>query len=218
MLSPLMPISGHGRFSKTDSKSVKMTWGEKHKQHVHAAKVPRAITFLGDSLISNFWRRPELLTFDGYSVHNFGIGGDRIENVLFRVLNGAVTMHSMIVVLHIGINNVLRDDSPNAIVDGIDAICKEIFKISHSCTILVGTILPAKCNFKKRAVLSNCNSNLRQWAKSFTQVMLVDHDKFNWHKADGVKLSRSLYWSGDFIHLSKVEGLNQLDRSYQSSI
>ena len=97
---------------------------------MHAAKVPRDITFLGDSLISNFWRRPEPLTFDGYSVNNFGIGGDRLENVLFRVLNGEVTMHSMIVVLHIGINNVLRDDSPDAIFDGIDAICKEIFK-SH---------------------------------------------------------------------------------------
>ena len=77
--------------SKTDRKKGKLTWREKHEKFlVEKTKFQRDVSFIGDSMISNFFRQPELLKFGGRPVNNFGIGGDKVENVLWRIRNGEV--------------------------------------------------------------------------------------------------------------------------------
>ena len=211
-----VPTPRRDFFSKTDSKRGKIPWQGKHSQNVNDVLTKkRHITFLGDSLVSNFWRRPDLLTFGGEGFNNFGIGGDKTENVLYRVLHGEVTKHSRMIFLHVGANNVLRRDLPEEILGGIEAICNAILGIAPHCSICVSTIVPMGGDFKIRQAIKSTNNILREWAQTFGQgVTLVDHDKLTWFDSEGT-LNRDLFWK-DLIHLSNPLGLSLLANSFRN--
>ena len=132
-----------------------------------------------------FWRSPHLLKVDHFRTLNCGVGGDRLENVLYRIQQGLVTRHSMIVVLQAGINNFLNGDPPEAIVNGLEVIFQEILRIAPMCKIFLGTILPIVCNSKVGESLRRTNELIRTQVKSECRVTLVDHDRLTWHKDDG---------------------------------
>ena len=116
-------------FSRTDGLGGKISWGEKHGKFLDEATfLKREISFFGDSLISNFWRKPKLLQFGVEPMNNFGIGRDKIENVLLRIINGEVPRDSKLVIVH----NIQRD-STIRIIRGINCICHGI---KHSASLV----------------------------------------------------------------------------------
>lgn len=100
-----------------------------HNRYVSETKKSEPdIVFIGDSIIqgllfSTLWS--EKIS----SLHclNFGIGGDRVQNVLWRLQNGEMDFNVRIkcVVLFVGTNNTVEDE-PEDIFEGIVECIKTI--------------------------------------------------------------------------------------------
>jgi lysophospholipase L1-like esterase len=111
-----------------------------------AAKGNGDLVFLGDSITRGWVRYAELFQaeFQQYRPLNFGMNGNRTQNVLWRVQNGELNgLSPKIVVLMIGTNNVGPVlNTPAQIASGILAIISEIHHQSPSTRVLLLSILP----------------------------------------------------------------------------
>jgi endoglucanase len=102
------------------------------------------LLFLGDS-ITEGW--PDALweaRFAHWSPANFGIGGDRTENLLWRLRNGAAgDLEPEVVVLMIGVNNFgFREDSPQDVYAGVAAVVEEARSAFGDARIVLLGVLP----------------------------------------------------------------------------
>ena len=85
-------------------------WRGKHEQYVATAKKGGVeVLFLGDS-ITELWKAAGkevwARNYAAMKAANFGISGDRVENILWRITNGELDgIHPKVVVLLAGINN-----------------------------------------------------------------------------------------------------------------
>lgn len=96
------------------------------------------ILFIGDSIIqglqfTNLWREK----ISALHCINFGIGGDRTEHVLWRLLNGENDFNVKLkaVILFVGTNNI--NDSPENIFEGILECVKEIRNKHERANIII---------------------------------------------------------------------------------
>ncbi|GJQ73495.1 hypothetical protein Trydic_g13850 [Trypoxylus dichotomus] len=119
-------------------------WMSMHARFMQEAKTTESeIVFIGDSIIqqmqfSTLWN--EKIS----SLHclNFGIGGDRVENVLWRIQNGELDFNVKIkaVVLFVGTNNI--DCTPHEVFEGILEIIRNIKAKLGDVNIIIPTLLP----------------------------------------------------------------------------
>jgi lysophospholipase L1-like esterase len=128
-------------------------WRSKHDQYVAAArKGDIEILFLGDS-ITEYWRTAgkEVWTksYGSLKAANFGIAGDRVENILWRMTNGELDgVKPKVVVLLAGINNswgTKRDQQEERgrfIAAGLTEIVKTIREKLPETKILLLAIFP----------------------------------------------------------------------------
>nr|CAH7729698.1 unnamed protein product [Callosobruchus chinensis] len=120
-------------------------WMSMHNRYVQEAKTSEGeVLFIGDSIIQQL-QFSTLWTEKISSLHciNFGIGGDRVENILWRVQNGELDFNNKIkaVVLFVGTNNL--DCTPHEIFEGILEIIKEIkHRLGNDVAIILPTLLP----------------------------------------------------------------------------
>lgn len=116
------------------------------------------ILFLGNSITQGMGGHRTYVTYKAgfnsfdsvFSKYNWecaGISGDRTQNVLWRLQHGNyATAKPKLIVLTIGVNNFLDDDSPQEIADGIFTICKWIKTNMPSTKLLLSGPLPAGTN------------------------------------------------------------------------
>ena len=111
---------------------LKMNWRNFHYNHCSKlAKNTFETILIGDSIVAwltryeNVWEKFLKLL----KALNCGIGGDRIQHVLWPVLNLLVTSSLKNIVVLFGSNNLLLD-SPEDIVDGILEIAR-LFKTNY---------------------------------------------------------------------------------------
>ncbi|KAK9883297.1 hypothetical protein WA026_001478 [Henosepilachna vigintioctopunctata] len=119
-------------------------WHSMHNRYVQEASTSEAeVLFIGDSIIqqlqfSTIWAEKFI------SLHccNFGIGGDRVENVLWRIQNGELDFQAKLkaVVLFVGTNNT--DCTPHEVYEGILEIIKTIKQKLGNVAIILPTLLP----------------------------------------------------------------------------
>ena len=98
---------------------------------------------IGDSIIANFDKCRD--NFDKFFLPfctlNFGISGDKIQNVLWRVCNITLPASVEYIIIHCGTNN-LGHNSPLKITEGlinIACILKKNYKNLH---IFISCLLP----------------------------------------------------------------------------
>lgn len=119
-------------------------WRELHRRHLErAGQGPVDLLFLGDS-ITQGWNDNEVWrTFYGpRRAANFGINGDKTQNVLWRIRDGELDgIGPKAVVLLIGTNN-LSASPPEEIARGIAAIVAEIRRRLPEARVLLLGILP----------------------------------------------------------------------------
>ena len=142
--------------------------------------------FIGDS-ITDLWTYPSDHQYPGglttwnkrYKniATNFGITGDKTPTVLWRLtegksLEGYAPKH---IVLLIGINNLLQDDTPEDTVAGIKAVTDHLRKVLPDSKILILGIFP--CNEKAkdpvREKIRKVNEKIKKLA-DFKNVCFVD--------------------------------------------
>ena len=134
---------------KLDSKDGKIQAGfaKSHESFVAIAKKGEAqVVFLGDSITAG-WNGNGKEVFNEYAKYNaanFGIGGDRVQHVLWRVENGEFEgIKPKAVVLMIGTNNAgVVENSPEQIAAGIKNIIDAIHKRSPDTKVLLLAIFP----------------------------------------------------------------------------
>jgi lysophospholipase L1-like esterase len=168
-------------------------WYARHHAELDLIKhlQPRVV-LIGDS-ITHFWGglpngttvngvQAWQKTFGGMPVINMGFGWDRTQNVLWRLRQGEFDgLHPQWVVLAIGTNNLTGTDharasTPQEIVEGIDAICKEISQRSPESHVVLMAIFPrgAKPTDPRRAPIRQTNKLLAERFANNASITFLD--------------------------------------------
>jgi beta-glucosidase len=185
-------------------------WPGYHKAMLKREPKNMKVMFLGDS-ITMMWR-----TQSGYeggskvwdrnykqlNAGNYGISGDKTENVLWRITksNDLQGTNPKVVVLLIGINNLLQKDSPEDTAAGIKKIVSNLRKkLPQSKILLMGVFPcwkspkhPIRAKVKKvNASISSLADNKHIWFLDIGNVFL---------EKDG-SISKTIL--RDYLHLSE---------------
>jgi len=115
-----------------------------------------AVLFLGDSIMNDIWRSRSLSYAERVKeggnpvwqkyyaplpAANFGISGDETGNLLWRITDGRALdgFHPKVVVLMIGINNLIRGQTPEHTAEGIATVVKTVkSKLPDTKILLLG--------------------------------------------------------------------------------
>ena len=134
------------------------------------------VYFLGDS-ITRRWGAldyPDFLahwkqTFHGWNAGNFGWGGDRTENILWRLENGELDgVNPKVIVILAGTNNVGKEPGDEAkvadVTRGLTAIVAACRKKAPAATIVLTAIFPRNDNPAVMPTIDRINANLAKMA------------------------------------------------------
>jgi lysophospholipase L1-like esterase len=142
-------------------------WMERHAILLERAKKGADVVFLGDSLTQGWegqdgaeaWKKH----FDPLKAANFGAGGDRTEHVLWRIMEGKELQEvkPKVVVVEVGGSNLAVNAAAD-IVDGVDAVIKELKRQKPTAKVLLLGLLPrgAKADDKFRNKIKEVNKGL----------------------------------------------------------
>ena len=120
-------------------------FGRQHNNYVEQSKNKKFdLCLLGDSITDMWPRNLYDRYFDRYAVVNFGIGGDRCENVLWRLEHGELIGTSpKVIVLLIGTNNSGMNTAPE-IAYGITTVVKALRAGCPETKILLLGVFPKR--------------------------------------------------------------------------
>jgi lysophospholipase L1-like esterase len=130
-----------------------------------AAKGEAELVFMGDSITastrgSESWKK----TFGAYRYANFGIGGDRTQNLLWRLDHGEIgALKPKLVVLLIGTNNIGTTEHDGAdTVRGVTAVVNKLHAAFPTTKVLVLGLFPRdeKPDAPIRAKVKTINAEL----------------------------------------------------------
>ena len=194
-------------------------WYEKHEKLVAiAAGSLSYVLLIGDSLVNGLARYHRVWSkyFKPLRALNFGVGGDRTQNVLWRIENGEIPLNLQVAFVHCGTNNLDRDN-PDEIRDGIASIVYTIQERKPNANFIVSGLLPRdqETSFR-RDKIKLVNQKLRKWCQSgkVRNVHYLKPDK-DWTEPDGRLVER--YYFTDFLHLVE-EGYDKFAKSIYEAI
>jgi len=156
--------------ARTDANSLAA-----HQQLVQKAKQGRIdVYFVGDSITRRWGAtdvqyRPLLenwkTNFFGWNAANFGWGGDRIENILWRLENGELDgVNPKVIVVLAGINNVGTGRGDEKKVDDITAGLRQLLRVCQArapnATVIMTAIFPRNDNMAAIPTISQINRNI----------------------------------------------------------
>lgn len=169
-------------------------WQTRHKEkleQVNAAQVD--LLMVGDS-ITHYWENAGRPVWHEYYQHrnafNIGFSGDRTENVLWRLQDGAVDgIAPKLAVVMIGTNNTgVRMEPIAHTVEGVSAIVGELRERLPDTKILLLAIFPRHVladdemrvhNDQINALIADLAINERVFFLDINDLFLVDRDALN---------------------------------------
>ncbi|WEZ84634.1 GDSL-type esterase/lipase family protein [Rhizobium sp. 32-5/1] len=109
------------------------------------------LLLVGDSLVQQ-WQPHVSRDFPGRAVHNFGVGGDKTQEVLWRLRNMKPKVSPREIVVLIGTNNLAdKSATPCGVSGGIEAVVEEIgYQWPEAFTFVV-QLLPRGEHFEFRS-------------------------------------------------------------------
>jgi lysophospholipase L1-like esterase len=153
-----------------------------HTELLHKARQGRIdIYFEGDSITRRWgtsdeqykaflanWRQ----NFFGWNAADFGWGGDRTQNILWRLKNGELdSVNPKIIVLMAGTNNVGKlspqgSDDPRVaeVTSGVKAILDVCRQKAPNTTIVLMGITPRNDNMAVMPIIKQINNNIARFA------------------------------------------------------
>ena len=135
----------------------KSDWVEYHRNHCFKIKDSKPNTLLlGDSIVAGLSRYPNVWNeyFAKINALNLGIGGDRVENILWQVINLPLPSSVKNVVILCGTNNV-SIDTPRDIADYIISIGSILQKKSSGINVSICGLIPCDEDWSVNRVLIN---------------------------------------------------------------
>jgi lysophospholipase L1-like esterase len=180
-------------------------WFERVQRNIdtgNAAATSCQLVFDGDSITENWKNFGRQIWEERYAKFNavdFGIGGDRTQNLLWRLTHGqGEGMHPKLVVLMIGANNIRMH--ADQIEEGVTAVVKAYRKCFPDAVILLQGILPRneKADDPLRATARKVNETIAKLDDG-KQVIFIDFGS-KFLQPDG-SISRDIM--PDFLHPSE---------------
>ena len=134
-------------------------YADKHQAQCAAVVATRPeLVFIGDSITARWPQEVLEARFGKHRPINLGIGGDWIQNVLWRVQNGTLDKAApKVVVLLIGTNNLTAGFTPDELTADTGALLKAIQNKTARSKILLLGILPRGASIKDET-----NESIRQ--------------------------------------------------------
>ena len=183
-------------------------WVARHYGFVERARQGKCdVLFLGDSITDGWNNQKELWAryYAPLKAVNFGISGDRTENIIWRITNGELGgIQPKVVMLLIGTNNTSKGDSAEDIARGVTVIVRTLQARLPKAKILLLGVYPRGANpadaktAQFRANISAVNAIISKLDDGAGVRYLYFGDKFL--ASDGA-LPKSLM--PDALHLSK---------------
>ncbi len=157
--------------------------------------------FLGDSITYRWSKLGHPVWVEHYQNRgalNYGIGGDRTENILWRLSHGEMEkVQPKVVVLMIGTNNVSHKDNATNIVKGVKAILDSLHSKMPKAKVLLMSVLP-RANVKYDTEIHQLNGLLSSLANQST-VFWFD---LGVHFESSLAHVKAELYESDQIHLS----------------
>jgi lysophospholipase L1-like esterase len=133
---------------------------------------PVGLLFLGDSITEGWGRAKDVWEkyYGSYQPANFGIGGDRVEHVLWRIENGELEgLQPKVTVIMIGTNNTSTNTAPE-IAAGVRKLVGEVRAKLPKTKVLLLAVFPRgprtadenvkKDAEKKMAIINDINQDI----------------------------------------------------------
>jgi len=159
-------------------------------------KLKPEVILLGDSLFQGFGgagrhvSAPGELAFKKHleplNCANYGVAGDKIENILWRIENGEISHRPKLIVLLAGVNN-LQSNSPEEILAGMRNLVDILSK--HGTVIVLKLLPTTNPDLQPKAVAAN---KLLATNLSAVEIKDLASDCF---AADGLHLNEKGYES-----------------------
>lgn len=176
------------------------SWQSKYqRQKLLASRTNASVLLIGDSMIER-WPGDMLMTaFNTASVLNLGIGGDRTQNVLWRLSQLDLSHHKpAYTILLVGTNNLSASDSACSIAAGIEKIAQRIHQmLPETKILLVGILARGESLGYRKDDIAQINSSLK--ALQDHQTIFIDPSSIVERSAEGKE-----NFIPDQLHLSNA--------------
>jgi lysophospholipase L1-like esterase len=162
---------------RTDANSMKA-----HEELLAKRKAGKIdVYFLGDSITRRWgtsdaqyadlydnWKK----NFTGWNAANFGWGGDKTQNMLWRLKNGELDgVNPKVIVLMAGTNNVGRqspvgdaEQRADEVARGVSAVVRELRQRAPKATVIITGITPRDDNLDVMPVIDTANRQIARLA------------------------------------------------------
>jgi lysophospholipase L1-like esterase len=202
---PVLPTALPAGVNPAAYPAGRFEWFEKVQRNINAGNAVAAncqMVFDGDSITENwqnFGRQIWAQRYEKFNAVDFGIGGDRTQNLLWRLSHGqGAGLHPKLVVLMIGANNIRMH--ADQIEEGVTAVVKSYQKYFPDAVILLQGILPRneKADDPLRATAKQVNKTIAKLDDGKHVIFIDFGSKFL--QPDG-SISREIM--PDFLHPSE---------------
>jgi lysophospholipase L1-like esterase len=134
------------------------------------------VYFIGDSIARRWGATdyPEFLAnwrenFFGWNAGNFAWGGDRVENMLWRIEHGELDgVNPKVIVILAGTNNLWPRGDDDAVVRnvtrGLDALVRACWKKAPSATIVMTALFPRNDHMEVLPQIARINDHIAKMA------------------------------------------------------
>ena len=150
--------------SRPAPRFCKAGWQIKHENFVKIAnRSNSSILLVGDSIIQGLRRYHGVWNnyFEPLGTLNFGIGGDRIQNILWRIKHGESPSNLQVAVIRSGTNNI-DCNTPKDTSNGLTLVVHAILERKPNADVIVTGILPRDKHISCRhELIKNVNQNLK---------------------------------------------------------
>ena len=186
----------------------KIGWNDtfKNQQNIMNQLRPNNL-IIGDSIVNGLWYQQISSSFL-HQTSNLGIGGDRVEHVLWRMENLDIPTSVENVILQCGTNS-LGKNSPNDIANSIICIALTAIKRKPSINVIIMGILPRnERNSVNRMLIKKVNNLICQYCtkvKNEVNIFLYHCHKIGYYQL--VSLTRHIFGLMAYIW-QKRETLN----------
>ena len=194
----------------------KYNWVEYQRNHCFMIKDSKPNTLLlGGSIVTGLSRYPNVWNeyFAPINALNLGIGGDRVENVLWRTIDLSFPSSVKNVVILCGTNNV-PIDTPRDIVDCVISVGSVSEKKSSGINVSVCDLISRDECWSVNRVLINKVNEILKYQCNINDFAFTFQDH-GWTFANG-SFDCSLFYK-DMLHLTKQRNV-KLAKSVTSTI